>query len=300
MKKLIFAASGWKKLQKDYIEKDLRALNVRRLHKVLEEDLSGYSFEEAVIHYTAMSLSAMMTGVAGYMQEGTLEHAEYYFYLSVMAKLSASQLMIANPHKQAEQAQEIQMDCMALAILSGCVPAALGLLDAAETILEQEQKQSDRNQKNRQQAVNRRKRISLETAFYRSLLQNNDEKARSLLSDLSEFRPDDPFMQVLRAFFSQDDEAFSNALIQHMKEFRNTPYPGELNYFVLFMEALYQKRRSAAALDFADAPAALLKLPECDPTRTKEAIGIDLPGFGLDDILRVLDKNKIGPKFKQY
>ena len=64
--------------------------------------------------------------------------------------------------------------------------------------------------------------------------------------------------------------------------------------------ALYQKRKSYAPLDLADAPVALLRLPACDLPEIEDKIGIQLPSFSMDALLRMIDKDKIGPKFKQY
>lgn len=64
MSRLVFATKGWKRLQKEYREQDVLGMRTQKLHTVLEEDLSGSSVEEAVIHYNALSFFALDCGVA--------------------------------------------------------------------------------------------------------------------------------------------------------------------------------------------------------------------------------------------
>jgi len=133
-----------------------------------------------------------------------------------------------------------------------------------------------RTGKDSQQNEKWKKRISLEIDFYESLLKCNDEQVRQLLPVLDEFHHDIPVLRVMHTFFERDNEQFWKALVQHMKDFWNISYPGELNYFALVMEVLYLKRNRYDPLDFADAPALLLKLPECNPALVGEKIGLSL------------------------
>ena len=52
MKKIIFATKGWKTLQRDYMSQDLYTMHLQKLHTYLQQDVSNYSFEEMIIHYT--------------------------------------------------------------------------------------------------------------------------------------------------------------------------------------------------------------------------------------------------------
>lgn len=300
MKKIIFAAKGWKALQKDYVSQDLHSMHLQKLHTYLQKDVTNFSFEEMIIHYGFISHAAMQASIANYMQTGTFDNSEYFFYLAAKAKETSICLWTANPHKQAQQGQEVQLDCLMAAILSGCTSSAIDMLEKTRMSLEQEQQQANKSRKDLQQSEKRKKRISLEIDLYEGLLKNDDEQASRLLPELNELHQDPLMLQVMRTFFEQDNEQFMDALIQHMKEFRSTPYPKELNYFVLVMEALYQKRKRYDPLDFADAPALLLKLPECNPVLLEEKIGLHLPSFAVNDLLKVLDTDKIGPKFMQY
>ena len=280
--------------------RDLHTVHSQKLHNFLQQDVSGYSFEEIVIHYGFIGHSAAQTSIAGYIQTGTFENAENYFYLAAKANEISDKLWIANPHKQPQQGQEIQFDRLMAAVLSGCTSSAIDMLEKARMTFEEEPKQPGKSRKDCQQSEKRKKRISLEIDFYESLLRNDDEKAHQLLPELDEFHPDTPMLHAMHAFFEQDSEQFTQALIQHMKEFRNTPYPEELNCFVLVIEALYLKRKNFDPLDLADAPALLLKLPECNPALVEERIGLHLPSFDVGELLKMIDKEKIGPKFKQY
>lgn len=302
MKKIIFATKGWKTLQKDYVSRDLHTMNLQKLHTFLQQDGSNYSFEEMIIHYGFISHAAIQTSVANYIQTGTVENAECYFYLAARAKATSDNLWIANPHsqKQLPQGQDIQLDCVMAAVLSGCTSAAVDMLKKTRKTFEHEQQQPNRSRKDCQQDEKRKKRVLLEIDFYESLLNGNDEQAYQLLSDLDSYHHDTLVLQVMHTFLEQDNERFGEALVQHLKEFRNTPYPGELDYFVLVMEALYQKRASYNPFDFADAPALLLKLPECDPTLIEKNLRIHCPSFDVNELLKSIDKNKVGPEFMQY
>lgn len=300
MKKIIFATKGWKDLQKDYILRDLHTMHLQKLHKYLQQDVSNYSFEEMIIHYGFISHAAMQVSISEYMQTENIENAECYFYLASKAKAISDNLWIANPHKQPQQGQEIQLDCIMAAVLSGCDSAAIDILEKTRMTFLNEQQLPNKGRKDNQQDEKRKKRVLLEIDFYESLLKSNYELAYQLLSDLDNLHHDTLMLQVMHTFFEQDSVKFTEALVQHVKEFRNTPYPQELNYFVLLMEALYQKRKSFDPLDFADAPASLLKLSECDPTQIEKKIGIQIPSFDLNELMKAIDKSKIGPKFMQY
>jgi len=300
MGKLIYATKGWKSLQKDYISKDFRTSHLQKLHTFLQQDISGCSFEEAIIHYGFISHAAMQICIADYMQAGTFENSENYFYLSSRAKAASDKLWIANPHKAPQQGQEIQQDIIMAAVLCGCTKAAIDMLEKTRMTVEQEPAQLSRSRKDIQKSDQRKKRILLEINFYESLLQNNDDQARKLLLELEKVHHDDLFLRVIRTFLEHDNEQFSEALLLHMKEFRSLPYAEAVNCFVLLMEALYLKRGRFDPLNFADAPALLLRLPECDLMQIEEKIGITLPTFETDKLLKVIDHNKIGPKFKQY
>ena len=302
MKKIIFATKGWKTLQKDYVSQDLHTMHLQKLHTYLQQDVSNYSFEEMIIHYGCISHAAMQTSIANYMQTGTVENAECYFYLAARAKATSDSLWIANPHsqKQLPQGQEVPLDCIMAAVLSGYTSAAIDILEKTRMTFDYVQQQPNRNRKDCQQNEKRKTRILLEIDFYESLLNNSDEQAYQLLSGLDNLHHDTLMLQVMHSFLEQDNERFLESLVQHMKEFRNTPYTGELNYFVLIMEALYQKRKNYNLLDFADAPASLLKLPECEPMSIEKNLGIHCPSFDINELLKIIDKNKIGPKFKQY
>ncbi len=300
MRRIMFASKGWKTLQEDYISEDSHGMHLEKLHLYLQRDISGYSYEEMTIHYGFLSHSALQTAVAAYMQTGTVEHAEHYFYLAARAKAAGDALWAANPHpqKRPQQGLEIPLDCVMAAVLSGCVPAALGMLEKIRLTFEMEPPGKHRG--NSRQDETRKGRILLETNFYESLLNADDERAGRLLPDLEALSCDTLALQVMRAFLEQDQERFLDALIQHMKEFRKTPYPEELNYFVLIMEALYQRRSPLDPLDLADAPASLVKLPECDPALAEERLGVRFPSFDVEALLEKIDKKKIGPMFKKY
>lgn len=300
MGKMVYAAKGWKSLQKDYIARDLLALQTEKLNTVLREDISGFSFEEMTIHYTAMGHAAMQVGIAGYVQTGSLENAESYFCLASLAKRTGGRLLTANPHKQISQGHRIPLDYAALAVLCGCDSIAIDILETTALTFEYAQKQPQKSRRDQRQNDLQNQRVLLEIEFYTNLLQNRDAAAVQLLPKLDELPGEGLTLQAMRAFSELDNDRFFDALLQHMKAFRSTPYPEELNYFVLLMEALYQKRKPCRSLDLADAPAALLELPACDPERLEEKLGIPLPVFDMDVLLGKIDPNKTGPKFKQY
>lgn len=173
------------------------------------------------------------------------------------------------------------------------------MLEKVRQTFEHEQ-QSNRSRNDCQQADKRKKRILLEIDFYESLLSGNDEPANQVLADLKAIHHDAFVLQVLHAFLAQDNEQFGEALIGHLQAFRNTPYAEEMDYFVLVMESLYQKRTNYAPLDFADAPALFLDLPECEVALIEKNLNISCPSFDIETLLPSIDKDKIGPKFKPY
>lgn len=130
-------------MQKDYISRDMQTFHLQKLHTFLQQDISGYSFEEAIIHYGFISHAAMQSRIAAYMQTETFENAEYFFFLASKAKAASDKLWIANPHKQPQQGQEIQLDCVLAAVMSGCTSDTIDMLDKTRMTLEQEQKQSE-------------------------------------------------------------------------------------------------------------------------------------------------------------
>lgn len=300
MRKMIYATKGWKGLQKYCISENQHKMHLQKLHAYLQQDVSGYSFEEATIHYGFISHAALQTCVTDYIQSGTLENAEYYFYLASRAAATRDKLWIANPHKQPQQGQEIQLDIIMAAALSGCINAAIDILEKTRLTLELDPVQPVKSRRDAQKNESRRKRISLEIDFYENILQNNDTQARQLMLELENLHHNDLLMQVIRTFLDQNDEQFTEALVLHMKEFRGLPYPEALNCFVILMEALYLKRTHFEPLDLADAPASLLRLPEYDPMQLEEETGIVLPTFDVNRLLDVIDQKTIGPKFKQY
>ena len=300
MKKLMYATKSWKILQKDYLSRDLYTMHLQKLHDLLKQNVSGYSFEEMTIHYGFISHAAMQMSIANYMQRGTFENAECYFYLASVAKATSDNLWIANPHKQVQQGQDIQLDCILAAVISGCLSSAIDMLEKTRKTFAGVHGHPTKSRKDSQQNDQRKKRILLELDFYENLLQNRDEQAQQLISELKMVHSDTLFLQVINTFFEQDSSQFFDALVQHMKEFRKNPYAGELNYFVLFMEILYQARNCCELLDLADAPAMLLKLPKCDPMQIEKRAGIILPTLEVDKLLKLIDKSKIGPQFKPY
>ena len=141
MGKMVYAAKGWKRLQKDYIAQDLLALNTKKLTAILREDISGFSFEEMTIHYGAVSHAAMLIGIAGYVQAGSFENAEYYFCLSSLAKRTGNRLLTANPRRQIFQGHKIPLDNVALAVLCGCGSIAIDILETTALTFEYARKQ---------------------------------------------------------------------------------------------------------------------------------------------------------------
>ena len=140
MKKIIFATKGWKTLQRDYMSQDLYTMHLQKLHTYLQQDVSNYSFEEMIIHYGFISHATMQASISNYMQTGAVENAECYFYLAARAKAISDNLWIANPHSQKHlsQGQEVQLDCIMAAVLSGCTSAAVDMLEKTKKTFEHE------------------------------------------------------------------------------------------------------------------------------------------------------------------
>ena len=305
MKRTAYASKGWKALQADYIKRDLHALHVQKLHSRLSKDISGVSLEEAAIHYGFLSHSAICIPAARYMQTGVLEHAESYFCLSTLAKQTSCGLLAHNPRWESERTSKLQMpDSITAAVLCGLTPAALNLLAFDRMALEREKTPMWNGRPDtridRKQEERRKRRRALEIGLFESLLRQEDEPARRTLAELDSLRYTPSASQTIHALLDQDGPRFADAAALHMREFRQGPDAGEWNDFVLLMEFLYQKRDAYQPPDLADAPAALLSLPECAPSRLEERLGVPLPSFDVEALLPVLDLSKAGPNFQQY
>ena len=59
MKKLLYASKGWKKLQKEYIDENCFAQRSQKLAAVSQQDVTGFSYEEMIIHYGFIWSSAL-------------------------------------------------------------------------------------------------------------------------------------------------------------------------------------------------------------------------------------------------
>lgn len=306
MSRLVFATKGWKGLQKEYREQDVLGMRTQKLHAVLEEDLSGGSVEEAVIHYNALSFFALDCGVAAYMQAaGTQEQTAAWFSLASLARKTVCGLMKSSPQRAFGHPARLQLDLMTAAVLCGDVPAALETLEVTRLGLTHEKppagnggRAPSRTDQRREQE--RKRRMTLEMDFYEGMLQGEEERALQALRSLEELRSDSPAQQVRHALLEGDEAAFSDALVRHMREFRSVPDPEALNYFVLLAEALSQMRGGSVSLDLADAPSALLHLPACDPAGIGERLHLPMPEFDVDVLRSLIDWEKIGPQFKQY
>ena len=86
MKKLLYASKGWKKLQKEYIDENCFALHSQKLAAVSPQDVTGFSYEEMVIHYGFIWSSALNCGIDQYMQTGSFANMEDYFCLASKAR----------------------------------------------------------------------------------------------------------------------------------------------------------------------------------------------------------------------
>lgn len=305
MSRLVSATKGWKRLQKEYREQDVLGMQTQKLRAVLEEDLSGGSLEGTVIHYNALSFFALDCGVAAYMQAGTREQTAAWFSLASLARKTVCGLMKSSPQKVFGHPARLQLDLMTAAVLCGDVPAALETLEVTRLGLTHESppagnggRAPSRTDQRREQE--RKRRMTLEMDFYEGMLQGTEERALQALRSLEELRSDSPAQQVLHALLEGDEAAFRDALADHMKEFRSTPDPEALNWFVLLAEALYQMRGGEVSLDLADAPSALLHLPVCDPAGIGERLHLPMPEFDVNVLRSRMDWEKTGPKFKQY
>lgn len=302
MVRMIYAARGWKKLQKEYLLGDLLSLRRKKLDELLLRDLSGSSYEEAVMHYSALSFLAAQCAVAGYMQTGGLEQAECWFCLSAEARRTANALLPRDPRWKPARAAEPPVDTLTIALLCGDLPAALDCLHAVQTALDREEAPAQHGGRPLSRAdqrleQRRRQRLSLACGLYEGLLRNDDPQARQALQALDALPWDPLLSRALHALLSGDAGGLAHALAQHTRDFRTTPDPGELNYALLLLEALWKRRGGEPPLDLAEAPRALLELPPCDPSRLAEALGLPLPSFDAEAVLRRVDPDKIGPKF---
>lgn len=306
MNKLISATRGWKRLQKEYREQDILGARTQKLCAVLEEDLSGGSAEEAVIHYNALSFFSLDCGVAAYMQAaGTREQTAAWFSLASLARRTVCGLMKSSPRRTFGSPVRLQLDLITAAVLCGEIQAALETLEVTRLGLTGENPPAEhgsrpRSRTDQRQEQERRRRLALEIDLYERVLQGEDEKALLALRGLEERRSDSPEQQVLCALLEGDGAAFRDALSGHMRAFRSTPDPEPLNWFVLLAEAVYQMLGGEVSLDLADAPSALLCLPACDPAEIGERLGLSMPEFDVDVLRSRIDWEKIGPKFKQY
>lgn len=291
MKKLLYASRGWKKLQKEYIEQDIFDLRVQKLAAVSPQDVTGFSFEEMVIHYTFIGSCALDCGIAQYVQTGSFENIESYFYLASKARQISGAFWERNPHKKipASANYQILWDFLTVAVLCGQIPAAEALLSESCAKLAYEENK----------AVKRRR--SLEIDLYKHLLREDTQLARQCLAELGKSLSNpSPELPVLNAFLERDSARFTEAITAHMRDYRLQAYPEAINYFVLFMEALFQKQGAFQPIDAADAPAAMLSLPPCDPAAVGDKLNIPLPSFDFDKLMKAVDPVKIGPQFKQY
>ena len=291
MKKLLYASKGWKKLQKEYIDENCFALHSQKLAAVSPQDVTGFSYEEMVIHYGFIWSSALNCGIDQYMQTGSFANMEDYFCLASKARQISGIFWERNPHKKIPTSAnyQIQWDILTAEILCGQTSAAEALLAESRAKLTYEQNGAIK------------KRRFIETDLYEQLLRGDTQKARQSLAELNKVQTNpSPESLVLNAFLAQDCAQFTEAITAHIRDYRLQAYPEAINYFVLFMEALFRKYNDFQPIDTADAPSAMLRLPPCDPTIMGEKLNIILPSFDLDWLMKVVDPIKVGPQFKQY
>lgn len=302
MRRITAVTKNWKQLRQAFIGQDLYRQRVQSLHALLATDITGFSLDKMVMHYSALSFFAQHAAVCQYVQTGASERAGAYFHLSALAKQTSCGLLLSNPRREFARVNNLQLDSLTAAVLCGHLPAALALLNTERAALSREKAPAGAkrppSRADKRLEERRKIRLSLEIGFYECLLKGQDAQAQQLLSQLE--GQDTPERQVMRAFFAPDSALFSDALIQHMKEFRSTPEPDELNVFVLLMEALYQKRRTLTPLDLADAPAAFLALPEGSAAQTEADLGISLPCFDTERLLPLIAPANTGPSFQRY
>lgn len=285
---MIFASKGWKKQQQDCINRDLKSFHHDKLSKLTQQDISGYSFEEMIIHYGFISHAATQYAISNYIQTSSLADSEYYLSLATKAKQISNTLVDYNPRRASKQATPIQIENIAIAVLCNLKPDAIGMVEASEASLRFEQ-----NKKNQ-------RKIAIEANLYKNLLQDNPHEIYQCIQELDSINYDSIALSVFHAYMEKEPTLFADALINHMREFRSNPYPEDINYFVLLMESLFLKHTSFELLNLADAPAEMLSLPEWNPLLFNTQIGLSLPTLDLAEILKRVDKNKVGPAFKQY
>lgn len=259
-----------------------------KLSKLTQQDISGYSFEEMIIHYGFISHAATQYVISNYVQTGSLSDAEYYLSLATKAKQISNMLVERNPRWVSKQAIPIQIENITIAVLCNLISDAISMMEISESSLKFEQ--------NRKQ----QRKVAMEIKLYKSLLQDNTHEICQCIQELNSINYDPIALNVFHAYMEKEPILFIDALISHMREFRLTPYPEDINYFVLLMESLYQKHTSFELLNLADAPAEMLSLPEWNPLLFNTQIGLSLPTLDLTEILKQVDKNKVGPAFKQY
>ncbi len=302
MPKLVYATRGWKKLQREYIADDLHTLRRGKLDELLlRRESSGFSCEEAVMYYASLSFLSAQCAVSRYMQTGVLDQAACWFCLSAEARRTADALLPHNPRREAARVAALPADDLAAALLCGNLPAALDRLDAVRAALDLEKAPSQGgrppSRTDQRQDQRRRQRLTLACDLYGNLLQDRDSQAREALPALDGLGWDPLCSRCLHALLEGDGAGFTDALSQHMRDFRAAPTPGELNCAVLFWEGLWQRRGGTPPLDLADAPRALLDLPPCDPSQLSETLGLPLPSFDPALILQHVDINRVGPRF---
>ena len=291
MRKLLYASKGWKRLQKEYIDQDCFALRSQKLAAVSQQDVTGFSYEEMIIHYGFIWSSALNCGIDQYMQTGSFANMEDYFCLASKARQISGIFWDRNPHKKIPTSPNypIQWDILTAEILCGQTSAAEALLAESRAKLAYEENRTVK------------KRRSIEIDLYEQLLREDTQQARQSLAELSKTHASSsPEFPILDAFLAQDCGRFTEAITAHIRDYRLQAYPDAINYFVLFMEALFQKCSDFQPIDTADAPSAMLRLPPCDPATMGEKLNITLPSFDLDWLMKAVDPIKVGPQFKQY
>ena len=302
MGRMAYATRGWKKLQAAYSRENLSAVYRQKLCALLLRGISGLSYEETVIHYSSLSFLALYCAVSAYMQTGGLSQAECWLCLSAQARMAANAILPRNPRWAPGALSALPMEDLSAALLCGQSAAALDVLRMVPITLERERLPLWNGRPDRRvdqkQAQRRKRRLTLESGLYESLLRGGgDAQSRQLLAELDCLGWNPISCKALHALLEGDGAGFTEALTLHMKDFRAAPEAGELNNTVLFWEALWQRRGGEPPLDLSDAPAALLGLPPCDPARLAEDLGLSLPSFETEEVLRHVDTSKVGPAF---
>lgn len=300
MAQMLYATRGWKKLQKEYAADNLYALRRKKLDALLTQPITGLSCEEIVIHYTSLSFLAMHCAVSAYMQDESLSQAEHWLCLSAQARGIVSAILPRNPRWEPALVKALPMEDLTAALLCGQLQGALDALRLIPAALEREKiplwngKPDTRIDQKQERC--RKHLLLLQCDLYNGLLQGDAPQARQALAQLNALPWSPIAAQALLALLEHDTASFTAALTLHMKDFRATPYPGELNYTVLFWEALWQRQGGEPPINLADAPAALLKLPASDPRRLSEALCLPLPPLEADVVWNCVDLTKAGPK----